>query len=83
MRAGQAVGDHGPPVVVLPQSSVESGQLPQLHLAKVVLVLGRLDALLQDVANLQTVQGNSSTVNVWDTPLWNFPWPMLTWRNPG
>lgn len=47
--------DKGSPVVVLPQSSIEPGQLPQLHLAKVVLVLGRLDALLQDVANLHTV----------------------------
>ncbi|TNN37286.1 hypothetical protein EYF80_052550 [Liparis tanakae] len=34
--------------------AVEPGELPQLHLSKVVLVLGRLDALLQDVANLWT-----------------------------
>lgn len=61
--------DKGPPVVILPQSSVESGQLPQLHLAKVVLVLGRLNALLQDVANLHTVHTNSRTMNVGVTPL--------------
>lgn len=60
---GGALGD-GPPVIVLSQGSVESGQLSQLHLTKVVLVLGRLDALLQDVANLHTVHTNSSKMNV-------------------
>lgn len=40
------------PVVIFPQRAVESRELPQLHLSKVVLILGRLNALLQNVANL-------------------------------
>lgn len=43
----------GSPVVVLSQGAVESGQLPQLHLPQVVLVLGGLDALLQDGTDLR------------------------------
>ena len=43
----------GSPVVVLSQGSVESGQLSQLHLPQVVLVLRGLDALLQDGADLR------------------------------
>lgn len=49
-----AAGDLDPPVVVLPQGTVESGQFPQLHLAQVVLILWCLDALLQDVTDLWT-----------------------------
>lgn len=45
-------GGGGRPVIVLPQRPVEARQLPQLHLPQVVLVLGRLDALLQDVPDL-------------------------------
>lgn len=40
------------PVVVFPQCAIESRQLPQLHLSKVILIFRRLDALFQDVAYL-------------------------------
>lgn len=46
VKGTEWAADNRPPVIVLSQSSVESGQLPQLHLTEVVLVLGRLDALL-------------------------------------
>lgn len=55
------------PVVVFPQRAVEPGQLSQLHLSQVILVLGRLDALLQNVPNLDTrlseVSGSASVSN--------------------
>ena len=50
---GQLWGGGAAPVVVLAQGAVEPCQLPQLHLAEVVLVLGGLDALLQDVPDLR------------------------------
>lgn len=40
------------PVIIFPQCAVESGQLPQLHLSEVILVLRCLNALLQDGTNL-------------------------------
>lgn len=42
------------PVIVFSQGAIEPGKLSQLHFPQVVLVLRRLNSLLQDVADLHT-----------------------------
>lgn len=45
------------PVVIFPQRPIETCQLPQLHLAQVVLILGSLNALLQNIPDLEETKG--------------------------